>query len=230
MKTILLTGATGMIGIELLGRLLRDDALDLRVIAPTRRAIGVGHPRLANPLVDAMTCSDPQLRDALREAPAERVDVFACCLGSTLRKAGSPGRFHAIDHDLVLRWARVAHELGARHALLVSAVGANPKAQVFYLRVKGQTERDLAGLGFERVDLLRPGQLLGAREESRPLERLAQLAARAYSPWLGGELSRYRAIAAAEVASAMAALIAHPGPPGVHLHHHDELRRLAASR
>lgn len=228
MRTVLLTGATGMIGIELLGRLLRDDALDLRVIAPTRRAIGVGHARLANPLVDAMTCSDQKLRGALREAPAGHVDVYACCLGSTIRKAGSPGMFHAIDHDLVLRWARVAHELGARHALLVSSVGADPAARVFYLRVKGQTERDLGGIGFERVDLLRPGQLLGEREESRPLERLAQLAARAYSPWLGGELSRYRAIAAAEVATAMTRLIAHPGPPGVHVHHHDELRRLAA--
>jgi len=229
MRTILLTGATGMIGIELLGRLLRDDTLDLRVVAPTRRAIGLGHPRLANPLVDAMTCSDQKLHGVLREAPVEHVDVYACCLGSTLRKAGSRGMFHAIDHDLVLRWARLAHELGARHALLVSAVGADAKSNVFYLRVKGQAEGDLAGIGFERADVLRPAQLLGEREESRPLERLAQLAARAYSPWLGGDLSRYRAIAAAEVASAMAALIAHPGPPGVHHHHHNDLRRLAAA-
>lgn len=230
MRTILLTGATGMIGIELLGRLLRDDALDLRVIAPTRRAIGLGHPRLANPQIDAMTCSDQKLRDMLSEAPVKHVNVYACCLGSTRRKAGSRGMFHAIDHDLVMRWARIAQGLGARHALLVSAVGADAKSNVFYLRVKGQTEGDVAALGFERVDLLRPAQLLGAREELRPLERLAQLAARAYSPWLGGDLSRYRAIAAADVATAMTSLIAHPGPPGVQLHHHDEMRRLADSR
>lgn len=230
MRTILLTGATGMIGLELLARLLRDDALDVRVIAPTRRAIGLGHPKLMNPVVDAMSRSDESLVGALREAPTEHVDVFVSCLGSTIRKAGSPGMFHAIDHDLVLRWARVARTFGARQALLVSSVGADPNQRVFYLRVKGETERDLAKLDFARVDILRPGQLLGEREEARPMERLAQLAARCYSPWLSGDLTRYRAIAGAEVAAAIATLIAEDGAAGVRIHHHDDMRALAASR
>lgn len=228
MRSILLAGATGLIGIELLARLLRDETLDLRVIAPTRRAIGVDHPRLVNPVVDAMSRSDETLVNVLREAGVDRLDAYACCLGSTLRKAGSQAMFAAVDHGLAVRWGRVAAGHGAQHVLLVSSVGADPASRVFYLRVKGEAERDLARLDFTRVDLLRPGQLLGAREESRPMESLAQLAARAYGPLLTGASRRYRGIAAGDVAAAMATLIVAAEPArGVSIHHYDEIRALA---
>ena len=228
MRTVLLAGATGLIGIELLGRLLRDEAFDGRVVAPTRRAIGVSHPKLVNPVLDAMTLGDLGLLNVLANDGVDHVDTYACCLGTTLAKAGSRVVFQSIDHGLVLRWARVARTRGARQVLLVSSVGADPNSRSFYLRVKGEVERDLAKLGFPRIDVLRPGQLLGERGESRPVERIAQAAARLYSPWLKGSLSRYRGIDAGTVAEAMAQLIRENGVAGDRIHHHDEMQALAA--
>ena len=230
MHTVLLAGATGLVGIELLGRLLRDDAFDGRVVAPTRRPIGLTHPKLLNPVIDAMMVGDLDLREKFVQIGVDAIDTYASCLGSTMRKAGSREAFQRIDHGLVLRWARIARSLGARQALLVSSVGADPSSRALYLHVKGEVERDLARLDYPRVDVLRPGQLLGDREESRPFERLAQLAARFYSPWLKGELSRYRGIEAGTVAAAMATLIREHGAAGHHVHHHDEMRALAADQ
>ncbi len=227
MKTVLLAGGTGLIGVEFLARLLMDEKSGWRIVAPTRRAIGFAHPNLINPVIDVMLRSNEAMINLLREVGVEHVDAYACCLGSTLRKAGSRMMFHAIDHDLVLRFARIALAFEATHALFVSAVGADPASGVYYLRVKGQTERDLVQLDFKRVDVLRPAQLLGAREESRPAEWLAQQAARLYSPWLKGPLARYRAIAGADVARAMIALLA-PAAPGLHIHLHDDLMSAAA--
>lgn len=230
MRTVLLAGATGLIGIELLGRLLRDETFDGRVVAPTRRAIGLSHPKLVNPVVDAQTLSDTALVNLLTKAGIDTIDTYACCLGSTLRKAGSRAVFQSVDHGLVLRWARVARALRARHVLLVSSVGADPHSRSFYLRVKGKAEDELCGVGFPRVDVLRPGQLLGERDESRPLERLAQAAAHIYNPWLKGRWSRYRGIDAGTVAEAMAQLIGENGAAGDRIHHHDEMQALAATR
>lgn len=228
MKTVLLAGGTGLVGVEFLARLLMDEHSGWRVVAPTRRAIGFAHPNLINPVIDVMSLRNEKVVDLLREADVGQVDAYACCLGSTLRKAGSKMMFHAIDHDLVLRFARIALAFEAKHALLVSAVGADPASGVYYLRVKGQTERDLAQLDFKRVDVLRPAQLLGAREESRPAEWLAQQVARLYSPWLKGPLARYRAIAAANVARAMIHYLGESAP-GLHAHLHDDLMDAAAA-
>lgn len=230
MRTVLLAGATGLIGIELLGRLLRDETFEGRVVAPTRRAIGVSHPKLVNPVVDALSLDDLGLLHVLANDGVDYVDAYACCLGTTLAQAGSRDVFQSVDHGLVLRWARVARTRGARQALLVSSVGADAHSRTFYLRVKGEVERDLAQLGFPRIDLMRPGQLLGNRSESRPVERIAQAAARLYSPWLKGGLSRYRGIEAGIVAAAMAQLIHENGAAGDRIHHHDEMQLLAATR
>src|SRR6185437_3891064 len=129
-------------------------------------------------------------------------DAF-CCLGTTRRAAGSEAAFRAVDHDLVLSFARLAAASGAERLVVVSAVGANPDAKNFYLRVKGETERDLMQLSFRALDILQPSLLLGMRRDLRTLELAAQLALGAIGPLLRGQLARWRPIAADTVASAM---------------------------
>lgn len=227
MKTILLAGGTGLIGAEVIGRVLRDPAARYRIVAPTRREIGFDHPNLINPVLDLTSISNESIIGRLRELGIEQIDVYASCLGSTIRKAGSKAMFQAVDHALVLRFARIALAFSARQALLVSSVGADPRSGVFYLKVKGETERDLAQLDFARVDILRPAQLLGDREEFRPAEWLAQHAARLYSRFLKGAAMRYHPIAAADVAAAMVSLIGREAP-GLHAHLHGGLIAEAA--
>jgi uncharacterized protein YbjT (DUF2867 family) len=232
MKTILLAGGTGLIGIELLGRLLRDEAFDGRVVAPTRRAIGVAHPKLLNPVVDPSVQDDEALAKAVRDLGIERIDVYISCLGTTIVKAGSRVMFRAVDHDLVLRWARIARHADATQALLVSSVGASPSSSSFYLRTKGDVERDLQTLRFDRVDVMRPAQLLGEREDFRPIERFAQSIARFYSPLLPKPHARYKAIDAGDVAEAMAVLVREDSGRGQYtrFHHHDQMMAMAKPR
>jgi uncharacterized protein YbjT (DUF2867 family) len=158
---------------------------------------------------------------------AIRPAIVLNALGTTIRQAGSQAAFRAVDHDLVLAVARAAKEAGARHFISVSSVGAAAKAANFYLRTKGEAEAALRALAFERLDLLRPGLLLGERQGPfRAGEALAMLAAPLTDVLLHGGLRRYRSIAAASVARAMAALAA-MGGSGTHVHEHDAIVQLA---
>lgn len=224
--TVLLAGASGLVGREVLARLLaKHDGP--RVLAPVRRALDVASPRLAAVQSGLAPADDDALSATLR-AQAAVVDAYVCCLGSTIKKAGSREGFLAVDRDLVLRLAAMARDLGARQAILVSSVGASAQSGNFYLRVKGETERALDEMGFDRVDLLRPGLLLGKRSEPRPGEAIARALTPLANSLLRGPLRRYRGIAAADVAAAAVALLGQ-GEPGRYVHENADLVALAVT-
>ena len=200
-RRILLSGATGLVGGEVLKRLLAPGE-PFQVIAPTRTPLAEHSSRLSNPIYDSSSTerrSDSGLRRSLATFKA---DVWICALGTTMAKAGNQAAFVAVDRDLVLKFASVARAIGARHAILVSSVGANPKSGSFYLRIKAEAERGLAEQNFPRVDILRPGLLLGERAEERRAEGIAKRFAPLLNPLMLGPLSRYRAIDAGTVANA----------------------------
>lgn len=204
---ILLAGATGLTGEHLLDRLLSEPTV-ARVLAPTRRPLAV-HPHLENPVGDLQTLL-PQL--------SGQVDTAFCCLGSTIKQAGSQEAFRAVDHDLVLAFARRARELGARHLVVISALGANPNSKVFYNRVKGETEEALKAMDWPQLTIARPSLLLGARHEFRLGERLAAPLLR----WLPG---KYRGIDACALTRALWRL-ALEEEDGVRVIESADLRRL----
>ena len=227
---IFLAGASGLVGGELLRALLDDRQWPGQVLAAVRKPLLRQDPRL---LVQVGGLNEEatgggfvaSLRESLAGAP---LDTYVSCLGTTIRTAGSREAFIAVDRELVLRLAGIARELGARQAVLVSSVGASRQSGNFYLRVKGEVEDALQDLGFDRVDVLRPGLLLGARQEQRPGEAWAQRLSPLYNPLLLGRLRRYRSIDASTVAKAIKGLLAEPAP-GVHVHEHDSLRAFAQS-
>jgi uncharacterized protein YbjT (DUF2867 family) len=217
-RTALVLGATGLVGGHCVELLLRDQAWR-RVTVLARRETGRTHPRLDARIVDFERMGE--------QADAFAVDDVLCCLGTTIKQAGSQQAFRRVDHDYVVRTAELARERGAGCFLLVSALGADAGSRVFYNRVKGETERDVAALGFEGVALLRPSLLLGRRAELRAGEGLAQKAAPLLSPLLVGPLRKYRAIPAATVARAMLRL-AKDGITGVRVVENDEIAALGA--
>ncbi len=223
---VLLSGASGLVGGKVLKRLLAAGG-DADVIAPTRSPLAVSSPRLRNPVFDGTKASRAGDGSLKRLLAGGRGDVWVCALGTTMAKAGNQAAFVAIDRDLVLKFAGIARHLGARHAILVSSVGANPRSGSFYLRVKAEAERGLAEQNFPRVDILRPGLLLGDRGESRPFEQMARVLAPVYNPQLVGPLSRYRAIPAATVADAVVAR-ARGGGNGWYVHEFNAIKRAAA--
>jgi uncharacterized protein YbjT (DUF2867 family) len=127
-------------------------------------------------------------------------DAFSC-LGTTIRKAGSQDAFRAVDHDAVVALAEAAYRAGAERFLHVTALGASPSSRIFYNRVKGETERDVAASGVPASVAFRPSMLDGDRAEGRPAERLGLVAMRAAGPLLG----RYRPTKVDDLAAAVVA-------------------------
>ena len=198
---VMLLGATGLVGGLTLPRLL-DDPRCSAVVAPTRRPLAFTHGKLENPVLAF---------DALPTSPEwGRVDAIICALGSTIAQAGSREAFHRIDHDYPLAFARLAQAQGAQTYVLNSAAGANPKSWIFYNRVKGELERDLAALGFTSLTLVRPGLIGGERTEVRRGEHLALMVLGALGPVLP---RAWRINPASEIAKALveAALAPQPG-------------------
>ena len=160
---LLLLGATGLVGSNVLDLALADPRVST-ITAPTRRPLPAG-PGLSAPVIDF---------DNLPQDPSIwAVDAVICALGTTLKTAGSRERFRQVDHDYPLEIARLAKAHGARTFVLNSAKGADVKSLFFYSRVKGETERDILALGFERTVLVRPGLIDGPRPEPRPMETWA---------------------------------------------------------
>ena len=206
-QRILLAGATGLTGEHLLDRLLNEPTVEC-VLAPTRKPLAE-HPRLDNPI--------GRLRTLLPQLSGD-IDTAFCCLGSTLKEAGSQEAFRAIDHDLVLAFAERARELGARHLLVISSLGANPQSNLFYCRTKGEMEEALQAQDWPQLTIARPSQLLGPRMEIRPLERMTA----PLSQLLPG---KYRGIAACTLARALWRLALEDND-GVRIVESDELRKL----
>ncbi|HWW19705.1 MAG TPA: oxidoreductase [Steroidobacteraceae bacterium] len=219
-RVALVAGSNGLVGSKLLPILLAAPEFG-RIHALTRRALLVDSPRLANRVVRFDAPLEAQLKGL------QCSDAF-CCLGTTMRTAGSQAAFRAVDHDLVIQFARLAHGAGAERFILVSSVGANAAAKSFYLRVKGETEKSLEALRFRSLNILQPSMLLGSRRELRLLEVVAQPAMLIVNPLLIGKWSRYRAIGAETVAAAMYGTV-RSQRKGVYRYTYDELRKLAAN-
>lgn len=205
--SVLILGASGLSGEHLLDRVLNEPCVQ-RVVAPSRRPLAA-HPHLDNPRGNLTEIL------ARLEGP---FDTVFCCLGTTLRQAGSESAFRAIDHDLVLAAAHRARELGVRHFVLVSALGADPQSRVFYSRLKGEIEQALQAMDWPQLTIARPSLLLGPRREQRLLEWLAAPVARLL-------LGKWRAISACTLARALWRLALEEGH-GVRIVESDELRRL----
>ncbi|GBR33744.1 MULTISPECIES: NAD(P)H-binding protein [Komagataeibacter] len=194
---VLLIGGTGLIGRSVDADLAKRP--DTVVTSLTRRKSSC-----SDHVIDfERLYAAPEV--TLRTVAPTGADVAISCLGTTIRAAGSQTAMFRVDHDYVLAFATAAHALGARQFILVSSVGAGGPG--FYLRTKGEIERDIRALGFSRVDILRPGMLLGHRAEARPMEAIGQRLAAALAPFMIGRLAGYGAIDAKTVAKAIAGLV-----------------------
>ncbi len=215
MTRIAMIGATGLIGGSLAPLLV---AAGREVVLVGRRSAGVAGAReKIGPMADW-----PAL------IADESVDVAISTLGTTIRQAGSWKAFRAVDVDAVLGFAGAAKAAGAWQMLSVSSVGALHGARNRYLAMKGETEHGLGGLGFERLDIVRPGLLRGTRGGDRRLgERIGIAVSPLVNLLLRGSLDKFAAIDAETVAAAMAALIGASGS-GRHVHFNRQLKALAS--
>jgi uncharacterized protein YbjT (DUF2867 family) len=193
-KIVLLAGASGLVGDHALTALL--EAPDIgRVFAITRRPLGREHPRLANRIV--------QFENLETTLKGMTCQVAVCCIGTTIKQAGSQEAFREVDIDSVLTFARAAKAAQAQRFIVVSSAAADPAAKNFYLRTKGEMEEALGRVGFVSLDILQPSLLLGLRRQMRPLEIFGMLVMPLINPLLLGKREIYRAISVKTVAAAI---------------------------
>ncbi|MDM8176230.1 NAD-dependent epimerase/dehydratase family protein [Olivibacter sp. LS-1] len=195
MKKAVVFGATGLIGSYLLKELLNSTDYEV-VTVVVRRKLTIHHPKLKLLIGDYHSL--PSLKEDIK------ADEVYITLGTTKNKTPDQRVYYEIDHDYPVLAAKIAKEQGATAVFLVTAVGANPSSGVFYLRTKGEVERDLIAQGFDHTHIFRPSMLMGNRDENRPLEKFFMAIWWFIGPLLIGKgLEKYRGIAGERVANAM---------------------------
>ena len=190
-KTALIAGASGLTGGYLLNLLLESPEYST-IIAYVRKSSGLTHPKLKEIVVDWETLQEP----------VAAVDIF-CCLGTTIKKAGSQEAFRRVDYDYPLQLAQLQYRGGSQQFLLVSAMGADAKSSIFYSRVKGELENALQSIGYKSLHIFRPSFIAGPRKESRTGEKIGLAIFSILSPLFIGSLKKYAPIQAEHIARAM---------------------------
>jgi uncharacterized protein YbjT (DUF2867 family) len=195
-KTVTVIGATGLIGGHLV-RLLQAESNIETIRIPVRRPVTISGPKLAINLIDF---ADPESF----KLSIDDSDAVFCAVGTTQKKVkGNKEAYRKVDYDIPVNAARFCAETGCQHFLLVSSVGANSSSNNFYLQLKGEVEEAVQQQPIQQIAILRPSILLGNRAESRPAERMGQLAMQAMSFLLLGGLKKYKPAEAVDVAAAM---------------------------
>ncbi|MFO7852528.1 MAG: NAD(P)H-binding protein [Bacteroidota bacterium] len=193
-KTAIVFGATGLVGSELIYHLIKDVRYKAIKVF-TRRDLDIEHIKVVEKIVDI-----EKVEEYSEDIKGD--DLFLC-LGTTRRKAGSVERMEDIDRHLPVRIAKAALANGVKNMAVVSSIGANSEARNYYYRIKGNMEKDLLGLKFSRMLILRPSILLGKRDEFRLFESIGKALVKAFGFLFTGKKRKYRGIRALEVAYVM---------------------------
>ncbi len=216
-KTAVIFGASGLVGNELCNLLSGDNEFEeIKVVVRTRQDF-VSDKIKRIILTDFSKLNDH--RDTLK------ADVFFCCIGTTIKKAGSRDAFLKVDLDIPVAIAVLAETLAVPSLVVISSLGADEKSSNFYLRTKGQMEKKVAESYHGNLKFVRPSLLMGNRKEFRFGEKIAILFMKVFGWIFAGPLVRFRGIKAADVAGCMIKISGFPS--GKMIYESDELVRLA---
>jgi uncharacterized protein YbjT (DUF2867 family) len=190
--SVCVIGATGLVGRELVSQLCNDPHIDT-VHVILRRPFGelTDSGKLVSHIIDF---------ERMEQFAWPACDAMCCCLGTTIKTAGSQAAFHRVDFDYVVQSAQLARQAGAKRLLVVSAMGAERYSRIFYNSVKGEMESAVETLDYDSVAIFRPSLLTGKRSEFRLGERVAILLMRPFNFLIPG---KYRMIPARAVARTM---------------------------
>jgi uncharacterized protein YbjT (DUF2867 family) len=216
-KSALLVGASGLVGGHCL-RFLLEEPSYTRVVVLVRRPLQVMHDKLVQHVVNF-----DELESLGKCLPVD--DVY-CCLGTTIRKAGTQESFRKVDFDYPVKIAALAQHCGASQFLLISSLGSNSHSRIFYNRVKGEVEEAIRKIAFTTFHVFRPSLLLGERKEYRTGEKVGAVAMRVLGHMMIGSLKKYRAVQASDVAKSMV-LVAQMNLTGLNIFESRRIQEIA---
>jgi uncharacterized protein YbjT (DUF2867 family) len=193
-KTALVVGATGLVGNELVKILLASPQYE-RVIIWVRKTTGISDRKLQEKIIDFAKLENYKIE--------ANVDHVFCCLGTTIKKAGTQKAFAKVDLEYPLVLGRLAEEKGVSQFLVISAMGAQVNSRIFYNKTKGQLEMGLRKIGLNGLHIFRPSLLIGKRDGFRFGESAAALISKLLPFMFSGQLKKYKPIRGRDVAYAM---------------------------
>lgn len=194
MKKAILFGASGFIGSHLLEKLLKDADYD-HVTVVVRKPLNVSHAKLKVLIGDFQS-----LRSLKKELIADEVFIT---LGTTKKNTPRIDEYYRVDHDYPIFAAKIAKENGAKSVFIVTAIGANADSKIFYVKTKGETERDIIALDFKHTHIFQPSMIVGNRKEERATEKTLIKAWGVVDRLFIGALNRYKGIDGKDVAEAI---------------------------
>lgn len=190
---VLVIGATGEVGKEVIDALCKNSTVS-RITALVRKEVEPRYSKLTYLEIDF---------DQLESLDLPQVSTACCCLGTTMKKAGSRKNFEKVDFEYVVSFAKLAKRLGATQFHVVSSLGASKSSFFFYDRVKGHMEEAIKAMSFISTYVYRPSMLDCDREEKRVFERIGILVFRALKPLMNGSFNHYAIIKTTKVAKGM---------------------------
>jgi|694.fasta_scaffold108187_4 uncharacterized protein YbjT (DUF2867 family) len=193
-KNVLLVGATGLVGKVLLYQLIENEAI-VNIHVLSRRPMTIKHKKVI--------VHETDFTDLDKNKEAFKVDAIFCCIGTTIAKAGSQQAFRKVDYDIPVLLSNLGHAAKVSSMHVVSAMGADKNASIFYNKVKGEMEESIINSDISHVCIYRPSLLLGNRNEFRMGEFIAQKMLKPLRFLFAGPLTKYKPVEAKQVAKAM---------------------------
>lgn len=200
-KTVIILGATGLTGGLLTELLIKDDAFS-KIKLISRRATGFEHPK-----VEDIICDVLELETIKAQFTA---DVVFCCIGTTKAKTPDRDLYYKIDHGIPTAAAGLAKENNIPTFMVISSAGTSTKSPFFYVRTKGEMERDVLDIGVQNTYIIKPAFINGRPDEERKGEKVLKKLMAISDFLMVGPLKKYRSVMAADIAKAMAFLATHP--------------------
>ena len=195
---IILAGASGEVGQRLLSKLIaRNDVTRIYLI--NREPQDVSSSKVVQYQVDFKLPISLNINS--------NIDQAYCCLGSTIKQAGSKTAFEQVDYHYVLNFAKFCQQVHCPSFAVISSIGAHPHKGGFYLKTKGRMEEALINMNWPSLFLFRPSLLMGKRKAFRLGERLGAMSSKFISPFLTGPLRQFRPIEMDQIATALSAVL-----------------------
>jgi uncharacterized protein YbjT (DUF2867 family) len=193
-QTLILLGATGLTGSSLLKKAIENDKVD-KIICYLRRPTGIKSSKLKELILNN--------EEFLELNQIEASNAIICCLGTTIKKAGSKTAFKQVDVEIPVHFAILAKKAETPTFVVQSSLGAGSNSSSFYLKCKSELENSLIDLNFNSLIIVRPSLLIGNRKEFRFGEKIGEFFLTILKPFLLGPLKKYRAVKAEKVANLM---------------------------
>ncbi|OHX66963.1 Rossmann-fold NAD(P)-binding domain-containing protein [Flammeovirga pacifica] len=190
-RIALIIGGTGLIGTSLINELIESDQYR-KIISIARRPLGQPHIKVSEVITNLDNISNLEIKEDI-------TDAF-CCLGTTMKKAGSKEAFYQVDYNFVIAFAELSKKIQVSSFNVVTAMGSNKNSKVYYNRVKGEVQEEVIKLNFDVLNIYQPSLLIGDRDETRLGEDLGKILNKVLRPIIP---KKYQGINGKKVAKSM---------------------------